>query len=535
MFVYILHLDAHPNSTSRVNVLIVQNTKFYNMDRCRLCLDRQGSTVRMQDATFCEILERIFNMQFAEHDFLPQMVCDICLGKVQEYNAFLEQVVRAQELLQIEHKTAENSHTVEAECNVNERDSEEIIKPAVEQEGLNWNCDDAPSITKGHTNTKRNEDNFLPQKKNKESATEQAECKKAKDVDDCDETESSDAEDIQGQKLDKTDINSANKRMEDNNLIREFFSMVCEICSKEFSTFQRLQTHSRKVHKVRGFIACCNQKFFRTFRVLDHIAFHVKPDAFRCELCQKNYRSRYTLRQHIKMHHGEPKDRPFKCDQCHQSYEKRYQLKSHVLRHVQAPCHLCGKTLSSEQALRVHISHMHGTDERQICDTCGKSFRTKAALERHVRSHLGQEVVEKLQCPECGVWVNGARGLKNHTRNVHPGKDEVYECDICQQRCKNATTLYQHRKGVHAQDKFECEFCGKRFKRKIYLKEHRALHTEQSLYSCSVCDLKTNSNANMYAHIKRKHPVEWQEAQQRKQLAAAASAGKSTTAVNPTA
>ncbi|XP_050072036.1 transcription factor grauzone-like [Anopheles maculipalpis] len=510
-----------------------KNTKFYKMDRCRLCLNRQGGAVRMHEETFSANLERLFRMKFPAYDYLPGKVCDICVGKVQECNTFLEQVLQAQAQLKIEHETAEENHIIEFKDN--EHTLNECLKPIKEEE-KNPNLDKLekcardkePSIEPGNTIIKTNEKNSLPPTRKTKSAVGHVDCKTASD--DYQETESSDAEDsapIQGRKLDKTDTNSAKKRMEDNNLIREFFSMVCEICSKEFSTFQRLQTHCRKVHKVRGFIACCNQKFFRTFRVLDHIAFHVKPDSFRCELCQKNYRSRYTLRQHNKMHHGEPKDRPFKCDQCHQSYEKRYQLKAHILRHVQAPCHLCGKTLSSEQALRVHISHMHGTDERQICDTCGKSFRTKAALERHVRCHLGQEVVEKLQCPECGVWVNGTRGLRNHTRNVHPGKDEVFQCDICQQRCKNATTLYQHRKGVHAQDKFECEFCGKRFKRKIYLKEHRALHTEQSLYSCSVCDLKTNSNANMYAHIKRKHPMEWQEAQRQKQLAAATSAGKS--------
>uniref|UniRef100_A0A182RDX8 Transcription factor grauzone n=1 Tax=Anopheles funestus TaxID=62324 RepID=A0A182RDX8_ANOFN len=511
------------------------------MDRCRLCLDRPGGSVRMHDKRFCGNLERLFHMQFAENESFPAKVCDICVVKVQEFYTFLELVLRTQQQLKAEHDNAGvNQTVVKNEINLHERDLRE-------EEKKNHTDDNNANLTQHEECASDSKNNIPPSMEQIAMTTlnqenPQTRREKATSVFGCADDTGQDAGEDNNEgddptetiskhieNFDKNDRNSVmRKRIEDNNRIREFFSMVCDVCSKEFSTFQRLQIHCRKVHNVRGFIACCNQKFFRTFRVLDHIAFHVKPDSFRCEMCQKNYRSRYTLRQHNKRHHcAEPKDYPFKCDQCHQSYEKSYQLKSHILRHVQAPCHLCGKMLSSVQALRVHINHMHGTDEKQICDTCGKEFRTKAALERHVRGHLGQTVSEKRQCPQCGVWVNGARGLKNHTRNVHPGKDEVFECDICQQRCKNATTLYQHRKGVHAQDKFECEFCGKRFKRKIYLKEHRALHTEQSLYSCSVCDHKTNSNANMYAHIKRKHPIEWQEAQKQKLLAAAASAEKS--------
>uniref|UniRef100_A0A182HYV6 C2H2-type domain-containing protein n=1 Tax=Anopheles arabiensis TaxID=7173 RepID=A0A182HYV6_ANOAR len=354
---------------------------------------------------------------------------------IREYYSFYQQVIRAQQLLQTEKERVIRNRV--------KADSIHLIASDEANDSKHYNHDEAIETHDTKNILLKNGDStdYVDRKPAEEKiniiTTNNEHDEQSQGIKVDGKIESFEAKSQSNVKCKSTANDKKNafkKRIEDNDRIREFFFIVCEICSKEFSTFPRLQTHSRKAHHVRGFIVCCNQKFFRTFRVLDHIAFHLKPDAFRCELCEKNYRSRYTLQEHNKSHHAEPKERPFKCDQCHQTYEKSYQLKSHISRHIPVPCHLCGKTLSSAQALR---------------------------------------------------------------------------------------------------DQYECEYCGKRFKRKIGLKEHRALHTEQMLYSCSVCDLKTNSNANMYSHIKRKHPIEWQEAQKQKQLAAAASVAKSALNVKP--
>lgn len=51
------------------------------------------------------------------------------------------------------------------------------------------------------------------------------------------------------------------------------------------------------------------------------------------------------------------------------------------------------------------------------------------------------------------------------------------------------------------------------------LKEHMAgRHTGEPLYNCPFCTRTFNSKANMYAHKKKIHPIEWDSENQSKLL-----------------
>lgn len=53
--------------------------------------------------------------------------------------------------------------------------------------------------------------------------------------------------------------------------IREFCKMECEICPIKFNYFSEVKVHYRDVHNSNGYISCCNKKLFKRVRVLEHI------------------------------------------------------------------------------------------------------------------------------------------------------------------------------------------------------------------------------------------------------------------------
>lgn len=84
--------------------------------------------------------------------------------------------------------------------------------------------------------------------------------------------------------------NGRSKRKRDNplvlaedNLIRNWCEMHCTKCPELFDgfTFKEVKVHYDKEHGINGFLLCCDKKFFRRVRALEHIARHINPSVFR--------------------------------------------------------------------------------------------------------------------------------------------------------------------------------------------------------------------------------------------------------------
>lgn len=71
------------------------------------------------------------------------------------------------------------------------------------------------------------------------------------------------------------------QKHEDEKKILEYFGLDCKDCSYSSKTYLNFLQHSRLVHNKRAYIYCCDRKFVRRCRVLEHITWHTNPESFK--------------------------------------------------------------------------------------------------------------------------------------------------------------------------------------------------------------------------------------------------------------
>uniref|UniRef100_A0A1A9X4W2 C2H2-type domain-containing protein n=1 Tax=Glossina brevipalpis TaxID=37001 RepID=A0A1A9X4W2_9MUSC len=149
---------------------------------------------------------------------------------------------------------------------------------------------------------------------------------------------------------------------------------------------------------------------------------------------------------------------------------------------------------------------MRHNRETNVCHVCAKAIHDKRYFEKHVRGHFENSGL-RLQCPRpgCDSWLKDEDYLKQHLKTHNPDC-KTYQCPECGKLCKNRRALTNHKINAHSTKIYKCGKCDKEFKRAIALK-----HTGETLYKCPFCTRPFNSNANMHAHKKKTHPVEWNE------------------------
>lgn len=235
---------------------------------------------------------------------------------------------------------------------------------------------------------------------------------------------------------------------------------------------------------------------------------------YRCEFCGRTFQEARFLKAHMGTH--QPEKRTFQCDQCPMSFLNKFHLQSHV-KHIHEEvksygCTECDKRFSYSFTLQSHIRNCHSTREF-ICEICAHVMKSKLNFDYHMKhKHNDSPIDTRVQCEICSAWLKDKKILRKHKQNLHETTNQQHFCNECGKQCPSASALRNHKRHVHKLTRsHKCDVCDKAFKVANLLKEHMTIHTGERLYTCPFCPATMNSSANLYAHKKKAHPIEWTE------------------------
>uniref|UniRef100_A0A336K7P1 CSON004477 protein n=1 Tax=Culicoides sonorensis TaxID=179676 RepID=A0A336K7P1_CULSO len=172
--------------------------------------------------------------------------------------------------------------------------------------------------------------------------------------------------------------------------------MSCEFCNKIFYRERNLNTHLKIVHLNREkTLAChiCGKAFAQKKSLDSHLFVHNDDRTFKCPKCPFSAKCQKTLSGHIKHIHST--EDPVNCEVCGQKVKSLYRLKKHMRLHTgpDLNCEFCDKTYKCRKSLQNHIDTIHrGKKKRHKCTICLKDLHAKRSLIEHIETDHKNEI-----------------------------------------------------------------------------------------------------------------------------------------------
>ncbi|XP_012505328.1 PREDICTED: transcription factor IIIA [Propithecus coquereli] len=189
------------------------------------------------------------------------------------------------------------------------------------------------------------------------------------------------------------------------------FKCTQEGCGKHFATPNKLKRHS-KIHQGYDCQKGCSFVAKTWTELLKHVR-ETHREEITCEVCQKTFKRKDYLKQHMKTH--APDRDVYRCPRegCGRTYTTVFNLQSHILSfHEERRPFVCehagcGKTFAMKQSLTRHAI-VHDPDRKKM------KFKVKKSREkRSLASHLSGYIPPKRKQEEQGLPFSKNRELLN--------------------------------------------------------------------------------------------------------------------------
>ncbi|XP_017012516.2 gastrula zinc finger protein XlCGF26.1 [Drosophila takahashii] len=306
---------------------------------------------------------------------------------------------------------------------------------------------------------------------------------------------------------------------------------------------------------------------------------------FPCMFCEKSFKMRRYLEEHIATHTG---DRPIACPYCEMAFRCRSNMYTHVKgKHTsqwlkareERDAAKSGQSHAATEVAPLPLSVIHSEPGEVAINLSlaktptNRSSRRKTHSPKKVQPTKGSDAsdAEEEESPQKRLKENELM-LANYNAVAaavaalsasNPPPPVGQPTDSLQQRLQQdqlfagtssattMTTLFSHPPAETSalipvapvspaiclncgelpgqnhrclsKPKYACDVCGKCFKMKRYLEEHFATHTGVKLHTCAFCPTEFRSKSNMYHHTKRKHKAEWERSRATRSAAKASS------------